>query len=288
MQNDDKQNLQLPSDDFFIDEVEGDERTESHSLLQGTTRIGFSLNNKWVYHADGTELPSREYLFARLVRVGVKFVNNNLVEQILLGPNERFPDFVKLNAECPQTEWKEAFGKLRGPWSGQIIVYLVDPDSLDQFSWPAKLETKGAMIAIKDLLKRIDLKQRLCRTPVVPIVRLGTTIMPSRKYGDRPRPHFITGERWVNLNSGDALVSQALPAPGAPALPSPTESAPTQQALNNFAKGEAKPVEQKPVQTKSTPSLSEELDDSIPSKGDAGVSDREGSRVSNKKPKAAA
>jgi hypothetical protein len=266
-----KNNTSLtPIDSFdYVDEAEGEEEMRSHSLLQGTTRIEFGLNYKWLNHAGRAELPpEREYLFNHHIRAAVKFVDGELADQTILGPSQKFPNFAELNAKCPQSEWKEAFGKLRGPWSGQIIIYLIDPITLDQYAWVAKLETNGAMMAVNDLLKRIKLKQLLCRAPVVPILRLGTTTMPSKKYGPRPRPHFILGEQWIDR--GDAV--QALPAPIAPALPSPTES----QSQPVAGPDQAKPapmqmqtaaaqmqVIEPQLKTVETPSLKEDLGDEI-------------------------
>jgi hypothetical protein len=263
--------------DGYVDEAEGEEELTSNSLLQGTTRIEFSLNYKWLNHADKTELPpERNYVFDHHMRVAVKFVDGNLVDQEILSPGQKFPNFKERNAKCPQSEWKEHFGKLRGPWSGQIIVLLIDPNTVDQFSWVAKLETKGARIAVNDLLDRIKRKQLLFRAPVVPILRLGQTIMPSREYGPRPRPHFIIGQQWVARNSGVVSATQALPAPVTLALPTAAENsqrpaATPQQQLEQFSGSDpakSAPAQMQTIepqlQTVDTPSLREELKDEIP------------------------
>jgi len=37
------------------------------------------------------------------------------VETIVLTPGQPWPDIEKLNAECPEHEWREKFGKRQGP-----------------------------------------------------------------------------------------------------------------------------------------------------------------------------
>jgi hypothetical protein len=73
---------------------------------------------------------------------------------IFLKAGEKIPDLKKRNEETPKSEWIEGFdGKPKGPWEAQHVVYMVDPVSIDQFSYPTS--TIGGEIAVRELIDRI-------------------------------------------------------------------------------------------------------------------------------------
>jgi hypothetical protein len=107
---------------------------------------------------------------------------------IFLKAGEKIPDLEKRNEETPKSEWVEGFdGKPKGPWQAQHIVYMVDPVSIDQYSYPTS--TTGGGVAVRELIDRIIWMRRFRGNAVYPIVQLTTRFMKT-KYAGRLRPHF--------------------------------------------------------------------------------------------------
>ena len=81
------------------------------------------------------------------------------VETILLAPHQKFPDVAKLNAAVPREEWIEGpDGNPRGPWQAQHVVYLLDPTTMDRFTFPTG--TIGGAIAVRDLTDKVKWMRR--------------------------------------------------------------------------------------------------------------------------------
>ena len=106
-------------------------------------------------------------------------------------------------------------GKMRGPWQAQRIVYLLNPETVDRYTFASG--TTGGRIAINDLVERTKWMRKFRGAHVYPIVRLTDTFMNTR-YGGRQRPHFQV-LRWVILGGGGG--GQPLPATEQPALAAP-------------------------------------------------------------------
>ena len=107
---------------------------------------------------------------------------------IFLKAGEKIPDLEKRNEETPKSEWVEGFdGKPKGPWQAQHIVYLVDPISIDQYTYPTA--TIGGGIAVRELIDRIIWMRRFRGNAVYPIVQLTTRFMKTR-YGGTPASAF--------------------------------------------------------------------------------------------------
>src|SRR6516164_2641375 len=121
--------------DGFTDETEGEDEQSSGSLIVGT-KIKFDEAQVWV-DSNGKKLPAGlELVFIKVRRVVRKWGPDNKSiegETKILEPHEKWPDFDALNAKCPKSQWHEAFGKIRGPYRGQRLVYLEHvPPQLNQ------------------------------------------------------------------------------------------------------------------------------------------------------------
>ena len=142
------------------------------------------------------------------------------------------------------------------------IVYLLNPETMDKYSFPTG--TIGGAIAVRDLVDKVTWMRRYRGAHVYPVVVLSDVFM-STNFGGRRRPNFII-KRWIALG-GD---QQVLPAVAPKALPPTT----VEGALDMFAaststastqpKTEPKSEPKSEPKTVSEPSLSEELNDSIP------------------------
>jgi hypothetical protein len=120
-------------------------------------------------------------------------------ETIFLKAGEKIPDLEKRNEETPKSEWVEGFdGKPKGPWQAQHVVYMIDPISIDQYSYPTS--TIGGGIAVRELIDRIIWMRRFRGNAVYPVVQLATRFMPTN-YSGRLRPHFEIVD-WAKFDPG--------------------------------------------------------------------------------------
>jgi len=232
------------------DGVEGSDRPEGAGIIQGSL-IKFTNEAMWTTR-DGDELPADLELVAVDVgRVVQKWQDQQPVETIILQPHQKFPDIEEMNEKTPRKEWVEGpDGQPRGPWQAQHILYLLDPKTMDKFTFPTG--TVGGRIAVGELRDKLMWMRRLRGPNVYPVVVLSDMFFPTR-FGGRQRPHFKI-VRWVRLGGEDGEV-EALPPPSPP--PAATQAQP-----DLFAK----PAEQSQSELPSVrePSLQEELNDSIP------------------------
>jgi hypothetical protein len=197
----------------FTSEVEGDENINvSSKVIQGT-KIKF-IDPRWL--AGEKDITGK-----MLTAIGVLNVVNKwgpddrpLEPPRILAPGERFPNFGALNAQCDRSEWRERFGKMTGPYSGQHCVYFVD-ENLNRFTWPSPLTTIGSAIAVSELVDQIKLVRRFRGLNAYPVVELGHTNYPTG-YGLKQRPHLLKIREWVELGFSQAA---ELPAPDSNSTP---------------------------------------------------------------------
>ena len=208
--------MKPPIDDWaFEDAVEG-ENSPANRLIQGQ-KVKFSNQATWTI-GEGEELPkTRELVAANVIRVTQKWVDGRPMTRIL-EPGEKFPDVEKLNANTPQSEWREGpDGKLHGPFQNSYVLYLIDMSNAERFTYVAS--TIGGGIAVRDLVDRTRWMRSFRGANVYPIVTLSDTFMNTR-FGGRQRPQFVI-KGWVALG-GDG----ALPPTEPPALTGPQTVAP--------------------------------------------------------------
>ena len=201
--------MKPPLDGFsglFEDTVEGED-SATNRLIQGQ-KVKFSNQATWTI-GEGEELPkTRELVAANVTRVTQKWGDGPPKTRIL-EPGEKFPDVEKLNANTPQSEWREGpDGKLHGPCQNSYVVYLLDMSNAERFTYVAS--TIGGGIAVRDLVDRTRWMRSFRGANVYPIVTLSDTLMNTR-FGGRQRPHFVI-KRWVALGGEGALPLTESPA----------------------------------------------------------------------------
>lgn len=233
-----------PLDSFadFDTSTEGEDNDRFVGALKGT-RLKFTNAAEW-QTAHGANFSGRELLAIDTRRTEVKWGTGNggPVEVRELGPGDRYRDLKKLNADCPQSEWRDKFGTLCGPWEHQHVLELVDPVTMADYSFPTS--TTGGTMAIEALVDSIKRMRQFCRDCVYPLVQLTHCPMDTRKWGWRERPHFAI-KKWIPLGgvSGEGVKAVS----SEPAL------------LTHAA---ASVIEGAP--TVSEPTLREEIDDDLP------------------------
>src|SRR6516225_273808 len=141
------------------DGVEGDDRPQGAGIIQGSL-VKFTNEAMWVTR-DGDELPADLELVAVDVgRVVQKWWDGQPVETIILEPHQKFPDIDEMNEKVPKKEWVEGpDGNMRGPWQAQHILYLLDPKTMDKFTFPTG--TVGGRIGIRELVDKTTWMRRL-------------------------------------------------------------------------------------------------------------------------------
>ena len=164
----------------------------------------------------------------------------------MLEPGQPFPDVAAMNAACSKTEWRDFNGQMQGPYQIQRLLYLLDPVSLDQYTFPTS--TIGGARALHELARKIEWMVRYRQPGVRPLVQLSSIFMPTR-HGGRMRPHFVVLD-WIVPGGGGRgdLVHKP-----SPQLTGPKPVTPSKEMLAKAG-----------LETVSEPSLAEEMSDSIP------------------------
>jgi hypothetical protein len=200
---------------YLDDTGQGDEDRVSNRVIQGG-KIKFKDPN---WYLDGEVITGRLLTIIAMRKVMNKWTADNkcLETQILL-PSDPFPDFKKLNAACPQSEWFERFGKWVGPYQGQRAVYFID-EHYNRYTWAssgprvelpgprtelhlAKIEdTIGSAICCREIMDQIALVRRHRGPDVYPVTPLGHCDFPTG-YGPKQRPDLLKIKEWISLNPG--------------------------------------------------------------------------------------
>jgi len=223
--------------------VEGqDESAASSRVIQGE-KIKF-IDPRWMLNEkDVTGMVLTSLGLRRVVNKWDLFKNVPLITRIL-GPNEKFPDFDKLNLECDRSEWSQKFGKDVGPWSGQHVLYFLDAN-YNCYSWPSPTSTIGSAICVEEFVSQVNRVRRVKGADVFAVTELSHTDYPT-SYGLKQRPYLLKIRDWVKLGPGQT--GDPLPAPDRGEITSSTSSL-----------GGAPPG----AQSVTPPTAAEELNDSI-------------------------
>jgi len=126
----------------FTDEVEGG---EGQSRL-GANLLGLKLKYLDPIWTDPDEQEVKTLLVVHDIQRKVqKWLDDTRpIETIMLAPKQPWPDIEAMNKVCPETEWREKFGKLQGPWQGEHVVLLFNPDTMVRYWWPSPITTIGS------------------------------------------------------------------------------------------------------------------------------------------------
>jgi hypothetical protein len=140
------------------------------------------------------------------------------VHTIIKRPGQPWPSLDDLNAEIPEEDWEVGLdGNPRPPWQRNFCVYLLDPDTGEEFTYANG--TYGAIEAVDALRKAVCWQRGLRGDHVVPLVELANMPMKT-KFGQKLRPHFRVIE-WRQLDAGLTIVDETgkLPPPPDDGIP---------------------------------------------------------------------
>jgi hypothetical protein len=193
--------------DGFEDPVEGVD-SPANRLIQGEL-VKFTNEASWVTRSGEELAGTLELVAVNVTRAVRKWGDGRPIETRVLQPGEKLPNLEELNANVPRSEWREGpDGKLHGPWQAEYLVYLLNPDTAERFSFATG--TIGGGIAVRDLMDRVRLMRKVRGEQVYPVISPSAAPMRTR-YGTRPRPHFVV-KRWVTFGSDGALPPTERPA----------------------------------------------------------------------------
>jgi hypothetical protein len=235
------------------DGVEGSDRPQGVGIIQGI-KIKFSNEATWLQRDDEEMLPNLELVAIDVLRVVQMWGTDGIPindETIILEPHQMFPDIEEMNAKAPRSKWVEGpDGKMRGPYQASHVLYLLDPKTMDKYTFPTA--TVGGRIAIRELRDKIMWMRRLRGPNTYPVIVLSDAFMNTR-FGGRQRPHFKI-VRWVRFGDEGGQVEAAS---GLTPLPPATASTdkPTEQTT-------AQP--DLPLETVKEPTIGEDMNDAIP------------------------
>ena len=222
----------------------------ANRLIQGLL-VKFSNEASWVIRGGEELAGALELVAVNVTRVVQKWGDGQPIQTRVLEPGEKFPNLEELNANVPQSEWREGpDGKLHGPWQAQYLLYLLNPDTAERFTYATG--TIGGGIAVRDLVDRVSWMRKFRGEQVYAVVSPSAAPMKTR-YGTRPRLHFVI-KRWVELSTDGAL---PLTEPSALSEPQTADLSTTKAARDNANKKSDGLTEVK------RPSIREELNDEI-------------------------
>jgi hypothetical protein len=260
--------------DGYSDRVEGDESPQPQGLIRGSL-LKFSNTAEWETRDDVLG-PDTKMIVTDIIRAVLKWgARKGPPEQtIVVPPGQPFPDVEAVNEAIPKDQWRQGPSGLQGPWQAQQAVVLLDPQSMETFTFATS--TVGGFIAVRDLVDKVKTMRRY-RGPVSPIVTLGDAPMRTR-FGERRRPHFNIVD-WVHMTSSEEAPQAALPAPSPdtsvtrvieaevvtePAKPKPAEPAMSAADLTKPAKRSRLRPKSSSMQRVAPLTANEELNDEIP------------------------
>src|SRR5262249_6719511 len=105
------------------------------------------------------------------------------------------------------SKWENGLdGKPKDPWSFQHLLPFENLESGDLVIFTTS--SVGGQIATEELVNAYARRLQRKKSRALPIVKLASKDMPTRFYGNIPRPHFeVNG--WEDAPAGDGNVSPA-------------------------------------------------------------------------------
>jgi hypothetical protein len=234
----------------WTDNVEGSERPQGAGVIQGV-KIKFSNDATWLERDDNEMPPNLELVAVAIGRYVQRWQDQQPIETIPIASEQPFPDIDAMNEKVPRKEWTNGpDGQPRGPYHACSVVYLVNLNTMDRYSFPAPTVTIGSSIAVRELRDKIMFMRRLRGPNAYPVIVLSDTFFPTR-FGGRQRPHFKI-VRWISHGGEGGQVE---------ALPPPTSK---ERQPDLFANEPAQQTTSQADLPLNKPSLAEEMDDEIP------------------------
>jgi hypothetical protein len=147
---------------------------------------------KGVYEVDGTTVPMGTEYIAHCVgwtKCWIKFVDQKVVERKMyrVAEGARVPEREELD-DNDRNKWPPGpNGQPADPWAYQYLLPLEDKAG-DLLIFVTS--SIGGKRAVADLCKSYSRRATRTGASEQPVIKLGGAVMPTRMYGDVPRPNF--------------------------------------------------------------------------------------------------
>ena len=233
---------------------DGDDGDSRNSIIKGV-KLKFTNDFEWVTR-DGTVIGNdRKFVAVDMIKTTQKWIDDVPVETQILGPDEKFPDIEALNKAAPEEEMTEKFGKRVGPYQNGYCVYLLDPETMEVFSYPTS--TVGGGQAVRELRDTVRLARRVKGLGLYARVRLTHTHM-NTDFGGRERPKFLI-DGYQTLGPDGAALAAAEPKQieAKPELAKPKQTEPAEGKADERSK---KSSASKPTSGKAAAPFDDPLD----------------------------
>src|SRR5262249_48932574 len=161
-------------------------------FVKGKYKIGddeVPLGTQYVAHAS------------QLVFCWIKFVDGKVADRRMGKAAEKWvpPERAELG-DTDQSEWEVEDGKPKDPWSFQHLLPFEDMETGEVAIFVTS--SIGGKIATDELVRAYARRLRRTKSRANPTISLACKQMPTKKYGDVPRPHFPV-DRWGGAPAGD-------------------------------------------------------------------------------------
>lgn len=186
----------------FDESVEGDDDRRVGGTITGT-RLKFTNDATWVT-VNGDDFTDGVLLATNIRRWEIKWIDGRpSPESRELQAGDKFRDLDALNELCPRSEWRDCFGKMKGPWEQQYVLELADLKTMDQFSWATS--TVGGRWAAGELVDRVNKKRRYeGRNDLWAFIKLSHCFMKTQWKG-RERPDCKIVD-WYSPPKSEAVI----------------------------------------------------------------------------------
>jgi hypothetical protein len=153
----------------------------------------------------------RALLVQDVAQVGQYFPDEGPPESFFVDEDNPASRVDELNDRIPQENWRIGLsGTPEAPWKLNAVIYLVNES--DGATYTMINSTVGLRIAVEHLCSQVEITRKLRGAPMLPIVKIGNTLMKTR-FGTKARPSFdVVG--WKRLGAGQPLLESA-PGPSA-------------------------------------------------------------------------
>ena len=160
---------------------------------------------RWTLGKEATPVDNGTRLIALgTAAMWVRWEDGKPVEQIVRRPGERLPEREKLR-HTNEDEWETGpGGEPKDPWANTRLVYLVDPDTAEAYTFStSSWGGRAAVIELGDQTARM----RTTYPDAAPIVELRAVEMPTR-FGRKSKPVLkVVG--WRNANARPTETAKA-------------------------------------------------------------------------------
>ena len=170
-----------------IDDGWDDAAAEMASKVLRGTLLKFA-DWKWIKGVEATEVEEGTQLVALgTTAAWVKWQGGKPVQYVMRQPGQKLPDREELG-DLDEALWELGpDNKPRDPWQSTRFVYLLDPISVEMFTFSTS--SAGGRSAVIDLADQIARMRKLGHPNASPIVELGSAPMQT-KFGRKSKPVF--------------------------------------------------------------------------------------------------